>query len=284
MSVEKGHYPVRVLCRTLGVSPSGFYKWTARPGLSARAADDRRLRAQIRAVHVASGGRYGSPRVHEALQQQSIHAGRNRVMRLMRLDGLRGRPCRRRRVTTTIVDPRAAVAPNVLARQFCTARLNDVWVGDITAIPTRAGWLQLAILLDLYSRRVVGWALGSAADTGLTLRAWRMAVVRRGTTPRLHHSDRGRQYTSLQYQQVLAAHGVVCSMSRTGNCYDNAVAESFMRTLKVECVEAHSWLDARDAAPELRAFIDDFYNHRRLHSSLGYRSPVEFERQQVAVA
>jgi len=282
VAAEKACYPVRTICRALDLSPSGFYAWRHRPR-AARAQTDRRLRVQIRAVHAESRGRYGSPRVHEALQQQAIRVGRNRVIRLMRAEGLHGRPTRRFRVTTR-ADPHAAPAPNHLQRQFQPARLNAVWAGDITAIPIHSGWLYLAVVLDLRSRRVLGWAVDRAGDTALVLQAWAHALALRGRPPQMYHSDRGCQYTSTAFQSALAQHGVRCSMSRKGNCFDNAVVESFFRTLKVEGLPETPWADRHEAMSALSAFIDDFYNRRRLHSTLGYRSPIQFEQRQAAVA
>lgn len=277
MQAEKASHSIRTLCRTVGVSPSGYYAWVTRPA-AARQRRDRRLRVHIRAVHAASRGTYGSPRVQQALAQAGECVGRHRVMRLMRAEQLVGRPRKRFRVTTTS-DPTAAPAPNHLAQRFAVRQLNRVWAGDITALPTAEGWLYLAVLLDLCSRRVVGWAVDRTLDTSLVTAAWRHAVIRRGTPPRLHHSDRGCQYTSDQYQTVLQAHGVRCSMSRRGNCYDNAPVESFFRTLKLEISERPLWRTRRDATEAVATYIDGFYNPRRLHSALGYRSPAQFERE-----
>jgi putative transposase len=279
---EKATHSVRALCRALSVSASGYYAWSRRP-LSARDQADRRLRVEIRAVHAASRGRYGSPRVHQALQQAGRGVGRHRVMRLMRAEHLMGRGRHRRRPTTT-VDPVAPPAPNMLAQRFAVPRLNHVWAADLTAVPTAEGWLYLAVLLDLCSRKVVGWATDATPDTRLVLTAWTQALTRRGHAPRLHHSDRGCQYTSAAYQRALQAHGVRCSMSRRGNCYDNAMVESFFRTLKVELLDAVLWPTRRAATDAVADYIERFYNPRRLHSSLDYRSPVEFERARRVAA
>ncbi len=193
----------------------------------------------------------------------------------MRQEALAGRPRRRFRRTTER-DPRAAPAPNLLAQCFTVARPNTVWAADITALPTREGWLYLAVLLDLYSRRVVGWAIDTQLETRLVLTAWRRALALRRRAPRQHHSDRGTQYTSAAYQRALAAQRVRCSMSGRGNCYDNAVVESFFRTLKTD-LDHTVWRTRRDGIVAIGHYINDFYNRRRLHSSLGYRSPVEFE-------
>jgi putative transposase len=279
MAAEKANHPVRRMCRVLGVSASGFYAWHQRPA-SARTRTDRRLRLELRASHAASGGSYGSPRLHHALHQRGFRVGRKRVIRLMRAEQLVGRPRRRFRVTTT-TDPAAAPAPNHLAQQFTVARRNHVWAGDITAVPTREGWLYLAVLLDLYSRRVVGWALDTTVATSLVLTAWQRALRQRGRAPRVHHSDRGTQYTSAAYQAAMQAHGVRCSMSRRGNCYDNAVVESFFRTLKTD-LGPRTWVSRAEAVQRIARYIDDFYNTTRLHSTLGYRSPAQFEQRRSA--
>ena len=274
---------MRTLCEALGVSASGFYAWRGRPLLTPRVRMDRGLRARIRAIHAESRGTYGSPRVHEALSQAGQVVGRKRVIRLMQGEQLVGRPRKRFRVTTT-ADPTAAPAPNHLAQQFTVAAPNQVWAGDITAVPTTEGWLYLAVLLDLYSRRVVGWATDRTLETPLVLAAWHQALARRGTAPTLHHSDRGCQYTSRTFQSQLQAHGVRCSMSRRGNCYDNAPVESFFKTLKTEIADRPIWATRQAAAEAIATYIDGFYNTRRLHSTLGYRSPTEFERAHRAVA
>jgi putative transposase len=275
IQAEKAHHPVRTLCRALGVSASGFYASQQRAP-SSRARTDGRLRLQLRAAHRASGGTYGSPRLYQALQQQGERVGRNRVIRLMRVEQLRGRP-RRRFTRTTATDPTARPAANLLGQRFTTARPNRVWVADITALPTTDGWLYLAVLLDLYSRRIVGWATAPTLETSLALEAWQRAVTLRRRAPAMHHSDRGCQYTSAAYQRALAQHHVRCSMSRRGNCYDNAVVESFFRTLKVELADRPQ--GSRDeTSRRIGDYIDGFYNTRRLHSTLDYRSPAQFER------
>lgn len=281
IQAEKAQHRVRVLCRALGVSPSGFYAWHRRPPSRRRGAD-RCVRTYLRAAHAASGGTYGSPRLHEALQRDGFRIGRKRVIRLMRAEQLVGRPRKRYRVTTT-ADPTATPAANHLAQAFRPRRPNRVWAADITALPTPDGWLYLAVVMDLFSRRIVGWAVGTTLETDLVLRAWQRALARRHTAPRLHHSDRGAQYTSARYQQALAAHGVRCSMSRRGNCYDNAVVESFFRTLKLDLGERLG-RTRLDVARRVGTYIEGFYNARRLHSTLGYRSPIQFERDQRPAA
>jgi putative transposase len=259
----------------LGVSRSGFYAWRQRPE-SVRSIEDRRLRMALRLAHAESGHRYGSPRLHVVLRNRGDRISRKRVIRLMQRDQLRGRTPRRFRVTT-VRDPGAVAATNLLRQRFAVRQPNHVWAGDITAIDTREGWLYLAVLLDLCSRTVVGWALRPSLETDLILGAWHMALGRRRQAPHIHHSDRGRQYTSVAYQQQLRRHGVRCSMSRPGNCYDNAPVESFFRTLKTEIAERPRWATHRDAADAIAQYIERFYNRQRLHSSLGYRSPAAFE-------
>jgi transposase InsO family protein len=281
---EKAQYPVRTLCAVLGVSPSGYYAWHGRPVITPQVRTNRGLRVRIRAIHAESRGRYGSPRVHKALQAAGERVGRNRVIRLMRAEQLRGRPHRRFRMTTQ-PDPAAAPAPNLLNQVFRAAAPNRVWTADITAIPTGEGWLYLAVLLDLYSRRVVGWAVRPTLETELVCAAWQMALGRRRPgAGLLHHSDRGCQYTSDRYQALLRAQAVTCSMSRRGNCFDNAPTESFFRTLKVEIDAVCYWATRRAAAAAIAHFIEGFYNMKRLHSSLNYQSPAAFETRHVAAS
>jgi putative transposase len=278
---EKAHHSVRALCHALGVSASGFYAWQRRPE-SPRALTDRRLRIHLRAAHAASRGSYGSPRLQHALRAHGFTVGRNRIIRLMRAEQVVGRPRKRFRVTT-ICDATAVPAPNHLAQAFTAATPNMVWAADITAIPAADGWLYLAVLLDLYSRRVVGWALAPTLEAGVVVTAWRRALARRRVAPRLHHSDRGSQYTSAVYQRELASHRVRCSMSRPGNCFDNAVVESFFRTLKLD-LGPHLRGPRADIERAVADYIEDFYNRRRLHSTLSYRSPAQFERDQRPAA
>jgi putative transposase len=278
---EQAHYPVRTMCDVLAVSPSGYYAWRGRPLMTPRVRANRGLRVRIRALHAASHGRYGSPRIHRALQAEGTRVGRNRVIRVMRAEQMRGRPRRRFRVTTQ-AGAAATPAPNLLKQDFHAAAPNHVWTADITAIPTGEGWVYLAVLLDLYSRRVVGWAMRPTLETELVCAAWQMAVGRRQLGAGLiHHSDRGAQYTSDRYQALLRARAVTCSMSRRGNCFDNAPTESFFRTLKVE-LEDDGWPTRHAATHAIANFIERFYNTQRLHSSLDYQSPAAFEAHHAA--
>ena len=281
---HRGEYPVRLMCRVLAVSPSGFYA-AQRRRPSARAQRDQALRLQVRAVHKKSRRTYGAPRVHAELRTKGEPVARKRVARLMREDGLVGRRPRRR-VRTTDSQHAQPVAPNVLQRRFKVDQvpgLDRVWVSDLTYVPTREGWLFLAIVLELASRRVVGWAMRETLDADLALAALRMALAHRRPTPGLlHHSDRGSQYACGEYRTLLAAHGIVASMSKRGDCWDNAVAESFFATLETELILEADW-PTRDAARHaIFAYIETWYNRERRHSSLGYRSPVEYERDVLA--
>jgi putative transposase len=276
---EKAELGVTRLCRALSVSRAGFYAWRGRPR-SAHAVDDVRLRVLVREAHERTHGRYGRPRVHRALRKQGIHVSGKRVGRLMREEGLAGR-FRRRFRCTTMSDHDQPVAPNLLDQVFVAAEPNRRWVGDTTELVIPNGRLFLAVILDLYSRFVVGWALSAINDRHLTLRALDMALRRRCPgAGLLHHSDRGSTYASEDYQSVLAEHGIICSMSRRGNCYDNAVMESWNGTLKNELGERFE--SPLDAKTKLFEYIEIFYNQERLHSSLDYASPAEFERALVS--
>ena len=282
IAAEKAHFPVRVLCRALEVSPSGYYAARQRPPSSRAQADTTVLR-RLHVAHAESRGTYGRPRLRRALREAGLRVGDRRVRRLMQVGGLVARGRRRYRVTTDSAH-QAPVAPNHLARAFAVAQPNRVWAGDLTALWTTEGWLYLAVLLDLASRRVVGWAADAGMTTALPLAALRQALARRAIGRGvLHHSDRGVQYASERYQAVLRQYGLRASMSRTGNCWDNSVVESFFSTLKTELHPA-SWATRAEARAAIADYIDRFYNVRRLHSTLGYRSPADFEaRVRVAV-
>jgi putative transposase len=267
------------MCRVLAVSRAGYYAWRARRP-SARARRDTQLRVAIRAIHAASHGRYGRPRIHRTLRAQQERCGAGRVARLMRLEGLRGKRARRYRATTQADG--TPPAPNHLGRQFQVAALNRVWASDVTACATAEGWLYLAVVLDLASRRVIGWAAGRTVGQELTLPALRHALQRRRPPgPLLHHSDRGNHYTATSYQRLLAAHGVRVSMSRRGDCWDNAVVESFFATLKTEVGGEKQWRSRAEGIDALRQYIV-WYNGQRLHSTLHYLSPVAYEARLTA--
>jgi putative transposase len=266
-------------------SRSGFYAWQRRD-VSPRAVADQELAQRIEVIHQGSRGRYGSPRVHAVLAGQGVTTSRKRVARLMREQGLCARRPRRFRKTTDS-NHRFPVADNVLERRFEVDAPDTAWAGDITYIPTREGWLYLAILLDLYSRRVVGWAMRADLERQLCLDALSMALKSRRPGPGLlHHTDRGSQYASHDYRAVLAANGMVCSMSNKGNCLDNAVAESFFKTLKAELVDHADFASRDEARRAIFEFIEVWYNRQRLHSHLDYRSPANYESlpQNAAVA
>jgi putative transposase len=277
IAAEKAHYPVRTMCRALGVSASGFYAAQTRPP-SSRTQVDTRLRQRLRVEAAAARHTYGSPRLHRCLQAAGHTVGRKRVMRLMRVEGLSARRRRRFRRTTQSAHDQP-VAPNHLARRFRVERPNHVWAADLSYLETADGWLYLAVVLDLYARRVVGWATGATLATELPLAALEMALAQRRPAPGgLHHSDRGLQYASVAYRAVLARHGWRASMSGTGNCYDNAVVESFFGSLKRD-LDVDQWPSRAAAHAAVGDYIERFYNPVRLHSTLNYQSPVSFEAQ-----
>jgi len=278
VAAEKASFPVAFMCRHLEVSRSGFYASQLRPE-SPRAKEDRRLRVGIRAAWKESRRTYGSHRLHEDLKEDGEQVSRKRVLRLMKEDGVVGKQRRRRFVVTTDSKHTLPIAPNILDRKFEVSHANRAWVGDITYLRTIEGWLYLAVIIDLFSRRVVGWALEEHMETSLVTGALAMALRRRHVDGELlHHTDRGSQYASADYRKQLAAQGIICSMSRKGNCWDNAVAESFFGTMKaeleLETTEGASRAVARSAVAD---YIDNFYNTTRRHSSLGYLSPVDYE-------
>lgn len=279
ISDEKVAYPVAVLCRLLSVSPSGFYAAQERPQ-SPRALGDEALVKRVSAAHVASNRRYGSPRVHAELQAAGHRVGRKRVARLMRENSLVARSRRRFR-TTTDSKHGFPIAPNVLARDFSASGPNQGWVTDITFLWTKQGWLYLAAILDLFSRRVVGWATSEHVDRHLALAALDIALRQRSPAKDLvHHSDRGSTYASDDYRKALETRGIECSMSRKGDCWDNAVAESFFATLKREMENADDLESRAGATLAIGEYIDGFYNPTRRHSTLNYLSPIEFELLQ----
>jgi putative transposase len=278
---HRSEFPVRLMCRVLAVSPAGYYAARAR-SLSWHALIDELLMAHVRIAHHESGASYGAPRVRQELQAEGLPVSTKRVARLMREDGLVARAPKRRRISTTDSNHSDPIAPNLLARQFDVngIALNRVWVADLTYIPTREGWLYLATVLDLGSRRCVGWAMRDDMAVDLPLAALRMARQARRPAPGLiHHSDRGSQYAASEYREELAAHGMIASMSGKGDCYDNAVAESFFATLEFELVMQNDWETKADARRAIFRYIETWYNRKRRHSTLGYVSPAEYEAQ-----
>ena len=273
---QTGRVPVRLMCRTLAVSSSGYYAWVARPE-SRRTAENRRLLAEIRVIHAESRRTYGSPRVHATLQAQGHRIGVHRVARLMRTSAIRAKTVTKWRATTDSAHP-YPVVPNTLNRQFVVANPNRVWAGDITYVWTAEGWLYLAVVLDLYSRRVIAWGMGSRLTQELAIVALTMAVAcRRPTGDVRHPTDRGSQSAATRDRAVLARHGLTASMSRRGNGGDNAVVERFFHTLKTEHVHHQRERTRADARQDIFEWIDVFYNRVRRHSTLGYRTPAEFE-------
>ena len=269
-------FPVSAMCRVLGVTRSGFYAWTKRPK-PARAKQDAQLAVKVAAVHQRSRRTYGSPRVHLELRAQGVRVGKKRVARLMQENGMRGR-CKRRFKRTTDSKHCGPIARNVLARRFVVGGPNRAWVTDVTAIATGEGWLYLAPMLHLHSRRVVGWAASVSNDTALALDVLRKSLRARRPPPGLlHHTDRGSPYASGDYRAELRAHGVRRSMSRKGDCWDNAVAESFFAALRAELVDHERYPTHRAAILSIGDYIDNFYNAERRHSHLGFLNPIEFE-------
>lgn len=276
MASHKSEYGVNRMCRTLGVSRSGYYAWRSRPE-SWKAQSNQNLLAQIREEYQLSRKTYGSPRIHATLRRKGVSCSRKRVARLMHLNHIAARKARRRIPHTTQRDTKAIPAPNLLNQDFSSPAPDRKWVGDITYIDTAEGWLYLASVLDLFSRRVVGWAMDEHMEASLVQQAWGMAVMQRSPAAGLlHHSDQGCQYTSQAYQQDLATHHCLISMSRVGNCFDNAAMESFFSTLKTECATSQ-FATRSQARTAIFEYIEGWYNRQRLHSSLGYLSPVEFE-------
>lgn len=276
IDAEKAYYPVTVLCGILGVSKSGYYVWRNRPP-SKRSCEDASLTEKIREIHARSRDTYGCPRVHAELRSLGIVCGRRRVARLMRAAGLRG--CMRgKKRGTTRRDPQAAPAPDLLRRDFVADRPNKVWLADITYIPTREGFLYLAFILDTHSRRIVGWSMDSHMRTELVVDALEMAVWRRKPGAGLiHHTDHGSQYTAISFGKRLEEVGIIPSMGRTGTALDNAMAESFVATLKTELVHRRRFPDREVARSAIFEYLEGFYNRRRLHSALSYQSPMNYE-------
>lgn len=276
--MHRGQFTISAMCRVLKVSTSGYYAWRSRPE-SERIRSDRRLLVKIRAAHKRSKKRYGSPRIHAELKAEGERCGRKRVARLMQEDGLRARQARKFKATTDSKHE-MPVAKNLLARNFDAKRPNAVWAADITYVWTREGWLYLAVVLDLFSRRVVGWSLRPYLQRSLVLEALGQSLrERRPGAGLVHHSDRGSQYASHDYQRLLAGAGIACSMSRKGDCWDNAPVESFFSTLKRELIHGREFRTRAEARSEIFEYIEVWYNRKRRHSSLGYLSPVQYEER-----
>jgi transposase InsO family protein len=276
---RRADYPVRILCDVLSVSPAGYYAWRSRPA-SSRSAANRGLVNDIKRVHRDTNGRYGSPRIHVELKAMGRGASRGRIERLMRHHGIRAIMARPRRVRTTDSRHDLPIAPNLLDRNFTATAPNRIWLADITYIETDQGWLYLAAILDLYSRRIVGWAMADHLRADLPLAALRMAIsAQQPGAGLIHHSDRGVQYASAEYRKLLQAAGFKASMSRKADCYDNAPMESFFHTLKVELVHQQRWGTREDAKRGLFAYIECDYNRQRLHSALGDLTPEQAERR-----
>lgn len=270
-------FPIEVLCDVLHASRSGYYAWSNRPASSTTLRRER-LVEQIRQVHGDSRSTYGSPRVYQLLKAQGVACCENTVAKLMKEKGLKSKARRRISVRTTDSNHDHPVAANTLNREFYPGRPNAVWTADITYVPTAEGWLYLAVVLDLFSRRIVGWATADHLRAELACDALKMALKhRRPKAELMHHSDRGVQYASESYQNVLTEHGIAPSMSRKGNCYDNAVTESLFSTVKRELTHHETYATREEARQSLFEYIEVFYNRRRIHSTLGYRSPAEYE-------
>lgn len=274
MSDNQATYPLATMCRVLGVSPSGYYAWAKRPTCQ-RAIRDAEILTEIRQIHAASKGTYGVPRIHVDLAARDIRVGRKRVSRLMRTEGLAG--VSRRKFVTTTVRGKDRPAPDLVDRAF-TAKAPDIlWVSDITYCPTQAGFLYLAIVLDVFSRRIVGWSMKTTLHTKLVLEALNMALESRKPDKVVHHSDQGSQYTSIAFGNRCRDAGVRPSMGSVGDCFDNAMAESFFATLECELLDRSTFKTQKDARLAIFEYIEGFYNPRRRHSSLEYMSPNEFE-------
>lgn len=278
---HRDQFQVRMMCRVLEVSHSGYYAWRSRPQ-STRESENKVLTEEIKSIHVKSRRTYGSPRIYRKLLAEGFRCSRGRVARLMRKHDIRARS-NRKFVVTTDSKHDLPVADNLLDRQFDVDLPNQVWVSDITYIPTCEGWLYLATILDLYSRKIVGWSMDSSMSRQLVLDALDTAVrSRKPANGLIHHSDRGSQYASGDYRKALDQHGIICSMSRKGDCWDNAVMESFYRSLKTELVCQRSYGTRAQARQEIFEYIEVFYNRQRIHSYLGYLCPVDYEAQEKA--
>jgi putative transposase len=275
-------YPIATMCRVLGVSTSGYYAWLKRSP-SATAERDAVLRDQVEQIHRRSKGTYGRPRIYAELKEHGERVSPKRVARLMKASGLRG-VCRRRRVITTQRENQSRPAPDLVQRRFCAEGPDQLWVADITHIPTQSGFLYLAVVLDAWSRRVVGWAMATRLHASLVIEALDMALAQRRPKQVIHHSDQGSQYTSFAFGARCREAGVRPSMGSVGDCYDNALCESFFATLECELLDQHSFRDPREGRRHVFEFIEGWYNPHRRHSALGQISPVRFEERERAAA
>jgi putative transposase len=277
VKVNQAEHRIATMCQMLEVSASGYYAWLSRP-VSDRAKEDEVLKRRIKEIHSMSRGTYGAPRVHRELVAEGVHVGRKRVARLMRALGLRG-VSRRKWITTTVRDRQAKAAPDLVERDFTAKGPDELWVADITYVPTWEGFLYLSVVLDAWSRRVVGWAMARHLRTELVLEALDMALLRRCPTDVIHHSDHGSQYTSIAFGKRCQQVGVRPSMGSVGDCFDNALCESFFATLECELIDRQSFRTRVDARREVFEFIEGWYNTHRRHSALDYTSPIEYERR-----
>jgi transposase InsO family protein len=281
ISKNQGTFKVGRMCQLLNVSRGGYYAWLKRPR-SRRSRENEKLKAKILNIFHGSHGTYGAPRIHADLRSQGFRCGRNRVARLMRQLGIKAKAKRKFKATTDSKH-NLPIAPNVLDQNFDVAGPNEVWAADITYIPTQEGWLYLAVCIDLYSRMVVGWSMDSRITKQLVVDAFNMASRNRPDARGLiHHSDRGSQYASQEFQNILQSYNMICSMSRRGNCYDNAVVESFFNSLKTEWVHHHRYETRNQAKASIFEYIEIFYNRQRRHSQLNYLSPVDYEHWALA--
>jgi putative transposase len=280
VNANQAAFPVQKMCQVLKVSPSGFYAWRKRAA-SRRALEDAVLTERIRAIHAASDGTYGSPNIHAELRDEGTRVGCKRVARLMRAAHLRGVSRRRGFVVTTQRDPKQPPAPDLVKRQFTATSANQLWVADMTYVPTWAGFIYLAIVLDVWSRRIVGWSIGEQMSAELVLAALNMAIAQRRPRDVIHHSDQGSQYTSIAFGQRCSTLGVRPSMGSVGDAYDNAMAESFFASLECELIDRRTFQTKAEARLALFTYIEGWYNPRRRHSALGRISPINFERSHT---
>jgi len=275
---NRKQYSLNLLCEVLKVSPSGYHKWLKKK-VSKREIENQRILEIIWFYHNKSKRTYGLPRIYAAMRKQGLMINKKRISRLMRANNIKAKTKRRFKVTT-VQSSKAAASENILNQNFSSSSANQIWTGDITYLWTKEGWLHLAVVMDIYSRKIVGWSIERSLSTELVIRALMMAVVHRNPQRGIiFHSDRGSQYTSSSFRNILKNYGVVQSMSSTGNCYDNAITESFFHTLKTELIYWEKYQTRDEAKRSIFEYIEINYNRRRLHSSLGYLSPVEFEEK-----